>query len=149
MSPYIRPHGDLYGRWGAVDDGRGEDVATKGGTEAGSKRLFCGMFVSMYRVCVLKGGSMTWRTDIIAALKKLGGTGSLEDIYAKLPKARKRGNWQSTVRSILQYHDPKSSAYKNGEPTFQREAWGIWRLRKTKKAATKPKAKTSRTKKKG
>jgi hypothetical protein len=82
----------------------------------------------------------TWRDDIIGALKRLGGTGSLEDIYAKLPPARKRiSNYQSTVRNTLQLHNPKSDHF-TGIAAFQNKGWGVWGLhRSAKNPATKMK----------
>lgn len=77
-----------------------------------------------------------WKDDLVKALEGLGGQANLEDIYKAVGRRRrnKPPNWQSTVRVILQHHNPDSSRFgPMTEPLFCALGRGRWGLRSRRK----------------
>jgi 5-methylcytosine-specific restriction protein A len=79
----------------------------------------------------------TYRSEIIAAFRALGGQGSLKDIYAAiqargvLPAIRTNPNWQAQVRKQLQADSSDASTQSSGKDIFfsanglHNGVWGI------------------------
>lgn len=58
-----------------------------------------------------------WRRAVRAALKAIGGRGSLEQLYAHVQRPRPNQHWQAKVRQVLQTY-----------PEFRRAGAGVWAL---------------------
>lgn len=68
---------------------------------------------------------MTWLDDITEALRGLGGTGTLAEIYDGVETHRRRDGlnrltptWRDTIRRTIQDHSSDSVGYKNGTDVF-------------------------------
>lgn len=81
---------------------------------------------------------VTYRSEIIAALRILGGQGALKDIYKaiedrnQLPGLNTNENWQNTVRANLQRYSSNSKNYQGKEDLFfsvEGLLSGIWGIR--------------------
>ncbi|MDQ0375973.1 hypothetical protein [Cellulomonas humilata] len=74
-----------------------------------------------------------WKLEVVDALRALGGSASLAQIYAQVRVQRPgvAGSWEATVRNALECHSSDSANFK-GEDLFALAApkgHGIWRLR--------------------
>jgi len=79
-----------------------------------------------------------WLNDIRETLERLGGSGSLSEIYKEVKKVREeRGErlseqWRSTVRAIIQRHSSDSVQFNGKEDIFysvEGLGLGVWGLR--------------------
>ncbi|QNO36703.1 hypothetical protein H4J02_09390 [Protaetiibacter sp. SSC-01] len=76
----------------------------------------------------------TWKSDVIAALRSLGGEANLSDIYAAVAARRRTlpESWQAIVRQVIESHSSDSNNFK-GKDVFY-SAGGIgsgrWGLRR-------------------
>ena len=76
-----------------------------------------------------------WRDDVKAALSRLGGQGSLEEIYAEVQRARSTNlppSWQAIIRRELEYNSSDSDSYQHRFDIFfsvDGIGSGIWGLR--------------------
>ena len=82
----------------------------------------------------------TYRSEIIAALKILGGQGhwkSICDVIKErdlLPSIRTNQDWESNVRAELQRHSSDTDSYRGGKDIFfsaQGIGHGIWGIKDT------------------
>jgi hypothetical protein len=74
---------------------------------------------------------LNWLTEVVEALHNLGGEASLPDIYDQITKnhlAPLSPSWKSTVRQVLQLHDPKSRYYTVKKALFTHAGRGKWGL---------------------
>jgi len=80
----------------------------------------------------------TYRSEIISALRMLGGQGELKDIYAVikerdiLPSIRTNPNWQAQVRKQLQVDSADSNHTNSGKNLFfsvKGLYGGVWGIR--------------------
>jgi predicted HNH restriction endonuclease len=81
---------------------------------------------------------ITYRSEIIAALRQLGGKGSLFDIYkiieerSLLDNIYTNKNWRNNVCKEIQKHSSDTKSYKNKEDLFTSVGGigkGIWAIR--------------------
>jgi hypothetical protein len=76
----------------------------------------------------------TWKSDVIAALRSLGGEADLREIYAAVSARRHPlpESWQAIIRQVIESHSSDSNVFK-GEDVFY-SAGGIgsgrWGLRR-------------------
>ena len=80
---------------------------------------------------------MSWLDVTIEALNKLGGEGSLEDIYKKIEELgyKKRSidhcsTWHNTVRQIIYDHSSDSESFRSKKDIFRHIERSVWALRK-------------------
>lgn len=74
-----------------------------------------------------------WKHELVDALRAIGGSGSLSQIYAQVKRQRPdiNGAWEATVRATLERHSSDSDNF-SGEDLFAiagRKGAGHWRLR--------------------
>ena len=81
---------------------------------------------------------MTWRDDVHAALKGLGGRSHLNGIYREVKTTRGAAgrtvpvSLEATVRQTLEFHSSDSSNYRSGPDLFcmpEGKGAGVWALR--------------------
>ncbi len=79
---------------------------------------------------------MSWKDDIVMALRNLGGSASLSDIYAEVHKIRPHAltpKWQATVRNQIESWSSDSRNWKPGRDDEFRSVGGkgsgVWALR--------------------
>jgi hypothetical protein len=81
---------------------------------------------------------MKWVSDIILALRSLGGNGMTSEIYHWIETNRPGPfpeNWKSTIRATLQAYAPGSPQYRDGNPAlFVNKSRGCWALESPKNA---------------
>ncbi|WP_164517750.1 DUF3883 domain-containing protein [Rhizobium sp. TAL182] len=76
-----------------------------------------------------------WRDDVAAALRDIGGSGSLSEIYKAVRARRGEGlprSWQAIVRRELEYNSSDSESYKERYDLFRSVngiGSGVWALR--------------------
>jgi hypothetical protein len=75
-----------------------------------------------------------WKHEVEEALKALGGTAYLTDIYAYIRENTQKelpDNWEATVRYTLQLYSSDTKTYKRGggEDLFQHLDRGYWALK--------------------
>ena len=77
----------------------------------------------------------TWRSDVVTALKSIGGQGSLQEIYEAV-RANRQGalpkTWEAIVRRELEYNSSDSESYQRRHNLFRSVngiGSGVWALR--------------------
>jgi hypothetical protein len=93
---------------------------------------------SMGKAAIASGvkgeGKMRWVDDIVTALNRLGGKGSLDEIYRTTKAIRQSAGrsltrqWQATIRRTLEDHSSDSANYR-AENLFRIVGRGVWALR--------------------
>lgn len=79
---------------------------------------------------------MVWRDDVRSALERLGGIGSLGQIYEEVEANKVKAlpnSWQAIVRRELEYNSSDSESYKGKHNLFYSVRGigaGLWGLRK-------------------
>src|SRR5207237_2610422 len=85
-----------------------------------------------------RGKKPTWCDDVVAALRSIGGKGSLDRIYRDVEPIRRASGrsvpnyLQATVRQTLESHSSDSKNYKGGSDLFYAPEGigaGVWALR--------------------
>jgi uncharacterized protein YutE (UPF0331/DUF86 family) len=74
----------------------------------------------------------SWKEEVIDALKALGGSAQLADIYKHIESKSVRRlpvSWKSAVRKTLYIHSSDTEVYKGGEDLFEHLDKGLWGLR--------------------
>lgn len=77
----------------------------------------------------------TWREVVVSALEKLGGQGSLDEIYSHVQISTNRAmppTWKAIIRRELEYNSRDSKSYKHRFDLFYSVSGignGIWGLR--------------------
>jgi hypothetical protein len=74
-----------------------------------------------------------WVTDIVIALRSVGGQAPLSSLYRKIQGHRNKlpENWKSCIRATLQNHCKESKQYREpGPDLFRAPERGVWSLRK-------------------
>ncbi|MEM7138172.1 MAG: hypothetical protein AAF500_16450 [Myxococcota bacterium] len=79
---------------------------------------------------------MTWRDDIVLALRNLGGSAGLSDIYAEVQQIRPHAlsaEWQATVRNQIESWSSDSKNWRPGRAdlffSVGGKGSGVWALR--------------------
>jgi len=83
-----------------------------------------------------------WREDIKIALRNIGGSGSLSEIYAEIKEIRKSltTQWEATVRGTLEDNSSDSRKFKGSNDDFfsvEGLGSGVWGLRELIKPTSK------------
>lgn len=82
---------------------------------------------------------MAWLDEVVEALKELGGTAHLKDIYAQVLKRGKMqqniatSDWKATIRQTIEDHSSDSKSFRTGKDLFYSVKGlrkGFWGLRK-------------------
>lgn len=79
----------------------------------------------------------TWLTEVIEALKEIGGYGDYKSIYERIEKRNKKDisnkkNWRSAVRAAIEKNSSDSIAFENKTDIFYSvlgKGHGVWGLR--------------------
>lgn len=85
-----------------------------------------------------------WRDDVLEALRVLGGTGELSQIYREVQRIRGDGlppSWQAIVRRELEYNSSDSLSHQRRFDLFRSVrgiGGGVWALREVASDLTSP-----------
>ena len=73
---------------------------------------------------------MTWKDDVLEAMKRLDKESSLQEIYDQIPSIRPnlRSNWKARVRATLEENSSESEAWLGKDDLFfmVEKGSGIW-----------------------
>lgn len=75
-----------------------------------------------------------WRDDVVAALRGIGGKGTLSEIYEAVRKLRQKKlptSWEAIVRRELEHNSSDSESFKGRQDLFKSDGigTGVWSLR--------------------
>lgn len=74
----------------------------------------------------------SWKEEVIKALQKLGGSGTLDEIYDYIEKNTNRkltDSWKSSVRKTIYYYSSDTEVYLGKGDLFEHIGKGRWKLR--------------------
>lgn len=74
----------------------------------------------------------SWKDEVLQALKNLGGTASLEQIYEYIHNNMHRAltsSWKSSIRKTIYLYSSDTEIFNGKEDLFKKEKKGIWSLR--------------------
>jgi len=80
---------------------------------------------------------MTWKDDVLEAMKRLNKESSLQEIYDQIPSIRSNlgSNWKARVRATLEENSSESEAWLGKDDLFfmVEKGSGIWSLKESNK----------------
>ena len=80
---------------------------------------------------------MTWKDDVLEAMKRLNKESSLQEIYDQIPSIRPNlgSNWKARVRATLEENSSESEAWLGKDDLFfmVEKGSGIWSLKESNK----------------
>ncbi len=80
---------------------------------------------------------MTWKNDVLEAMKRLDKESSLQEIYDQIPSIRPNlgSNWKARVRATLEENSSESEAWLGKDDLFfmVEKGSGIWSLKESNK----------------
>lgn len=74
----------------------------------------------------------SWKEEVVEALKELGGTGTLDEIYNYIKNSTNRkltDSWKSSVRKTIYHSSSDTESYLGKQDLFERAGQGKWRLK--------------------
>lgn len=75
-----------------------------------------------------------WIRDVYSALERLGGTGSLDEIYKSVREVSSRNfpdSWETSVRKTIYTHSSDTDIFNGVSDLFEKSGRGKWMIRKS------------------